>query len=67
MRQVNLTQVKEAVYSVKIKILLNRTKLAIHENSWEEQVKILPRIYVDDSYENTANMGNFFRIAFVSN
>lgn len=34
MRQANLTQVKEAVYSVKIKMLPNRTKLAIHGNSW---------------------------------
>lgn len=63
MEQANLTQVKEAFYSVKTKTLLNRPTLAMHgNNKW----RIFLTIYVDNSYEITPNVGIFFRITFVS-
>lgn len=54
---VNLTQVKEAIYSVKTKMLLSRTKVAIHgKNKW---------ISFSESMQITPNVEILFRTALV--
>lgn len=58
MRQANLTQVKEAVYSVKIKLLPNRTKLAIHGIHGHSKQRIFSES-VDNSCEITPTWGIF--------